>query len=118
VYSTKDLTLCQNGFFPQIHYNYVNAVKHLNFHTLSSKQRHLHALFLVNVYTGFKFCPPLLETVGIHVPVRNFRDFPLFTVGFSHKSWPSARSASAANTICNNIDIFSKQLVTQSHVLK
>jgi hypothetical protein len=30
----------------------------------------------------------LLETAGIHVPVRNFRDFPLFTVGSSHKVVP------------------------------
>jgi hypothetical protein len=58
-------------------------------------------------------CPNLLETVSIHVPVRNFRDF-----GSLHKSCPSARSASAANTICKDIDIFSKQLVTLNHILK
>jgi hypothetical protein len=46
------------------------------------------------------------------------RDFPLFTVGSSHKSCPSARSASAANTICKDNDIFSKQLVTLNHILK
>jgi hypothetical protein len=63
-------------------------------------------------------CPSLLETVGIHVPVRNFRDFPFFTVGSSHKSCPSARSTSAANTMCKDIDIFSKQLVTLYHILK
>jgi hypothetical protein len=62
--------------------------------------------------------PSLLETVGIHVPVRNFRDFPLFTVGSSHKTCPSARSASAANTICKDIVVFSKQLVTLNHILK
>jgi hypothetical protein len=86
----KFVALCQNRFFPQIHYSHVNALEHLNFHTLSSGRRHLDALFLVNVYTSFKFCPSLLETVGIHVPVRNFRDFLLFTVGSSHKSCPSA----------------------------
>jgi hypothetical protein len=99
------LALCQNCFFPQIHYSYVNALEHLNFHTLSSRQRHLDALFLANVYAGFKFCPSLLETVCIYVPVRNFRDFPLFIVGSSHISCPSARSASATNTICKDIDI-------------
>jgi hypothetical protein len=114
----KFLALCQNRFFPQIHYSYVNALEHLNFHTLSSRRRHLDALFLVNVYTGFKFCPFLLETVGIHVPVRKFRDFLLFNVGSSHKSFPSARSASAANTICKDTDVFSKQLVTLNHILK
>jgi hypothetical protein len=44
-------------------------------------------------------CPSLLETVDIYVPVRNLRDIPLFTVGSSHNSCLSARSASAANTI-------------------
>jgi hypothetical protein len=51
-------------------------------------------------------CASLLETVGIHVPVRNFRDFPLFAVGSSHKSCPSSRSASATNTICRDIDMY------------
>jgi hypothetical protein len=60
-------------------------------------------------------CPSLLEIVGIHAP---FRDFPLFTVGSSHKSCPSARSVSAANTICKDTDIFSKQLFTLYHNLK
>jgi hypothetical protein len=47
--------------------------------------------FLVNVYDCFKFCSSLLETIGIHVPIRNFRDFPLFTVGSSRKTCPPAR---------------------------
>jgi hypothetical protein len=78
----KFLALCQNRFFLQIHYSYVNVLKHLNFHILSSRRRHLDALFLVNVYTGFKFCPSLCDTVGIHVPVRNFRDFPELLVPY------------------------------------
>jgi hypothetical protein len=114
----KFVAVCHNRFFPQIHYSYVNALEHLNFNTLSSRRCHLDALFLVNFYTGFKFCPSLLETVGIHVPVRNFRDFPLFAVGSSHKSCCSAKSASAANTICKDTDIFSKQLVTVNYILK
>jgi hypothetical protein len=63
------------------------------------------------------FCPSLLETVGIHIPVRNFRHFPLFTVGSSNKS-PAARSASVANTISKDTDIFRKQLVKLNHILK
>jgi hypothetical protein len=57
----------------------------------------------------------LFEPVGIQVPIRNFRDF---TVGSSHKSCPSARSASAANTICKDIGMFSKQVVKLNHILK
>jgi hypothetical protein len=118
VYSAKFLALCQNRFFPEIHYRYVNALEHLNSHTLSSRWLHLDALFLVNVYTGFKFCPSLLENVGIHVPVRHFRDFLLLTVGSLHKICPSARSATATNAICKDINIFSKQLVKLNHILK
>jgi hypothetical protein len=46
-------------------------------------RRQLNALFLVNVYNGFKFCPLLLETFGIRVAIRNFRDISLFTLAQS-----------------------------------
>jgi hypothetical protein len=60
----------------------------------------------------------LLEAVGIRVPVRNSRDFPLFIAVFSHKICLYARCASAANTICKDIDIFKKQVVTLNQILK
>jgi hypothetical protein len=75
-------------------------------------------LFLVNVYNSFKFCPSLLETVGICVPIRNVRELPLFTAAFLHKSCPSARCASAAHVIFKDTDIFRKQVVTLNHILK
>jgi hypothetical protein len=93
----KCLALCYNSSFPQIHYRYVNDLHHINFHTLWTKRRNLDALFLVNVYNGFKFCPSLLETVGIHVSVWNFKDFRVFTIGSSHRT---CRYTSAANTVC------------------
>jgi hypothetical protein len=74
--------------------------------------------FLVNAYNGFECCPSLLETVSIRVPIRNFRDFPLFTVVSSHKSCPYARCTSAANTVCKYIDVFRKLLITVYHILK
>jgi hypothetical protein len=43
------------------------------------------ALFLINVYDGFKTCPSLLETAGICIPTQNFRDFSLFTAASSNK---------------------------------
>jgi hypothetical protein len=42
----------------------------------------------------------------------------LFTVGASRKLSASARCASAVNTVCKDIDIFSKNLVRLKHVLK
>jgi hypothetical protein len=64
------------------------------------------ALFLINVYDGFKTCPSLLETAGICIPTQ--------------KSCPSARCASAANTAYKGIDrhIFGNQIVALNHILK
>jgi hypothetical protein len=83
-----------NRSFSQIHYNYKNTLEHLNFHRLCSSRRHLNALFLVNVYSEFKFCFYLLETLDIRAPSRRFKDFPFFAVGSSRKNFPSARRAS------------------------
>jgi hypothetical protein len=60
-----------------------------------------------------------LETVGDHVPTRNFRHFPLFTSAFSNRSCPSARCTSAANTGHKIIDrpVFSNRLVALSRIL-
>jgi hypothetical protein len=82
----------------------VNDLDYLNFHSLCSRRHLLDALFLINVYNGFKFCPAFLETVGMRVPVINCREFPLFTAVSSHKSHSSARCASAANIACKDID--------------
>lgn len=48
----------------------------------------LHGIFLADEY---KFCPSLCEIVGIRIPSRNFRAFPVFTTGFPFKNYPSAR---------------------------
>jgi hypothetical protein len=65
----------------------------------------LDALFLTQVYFGFKFCPSVLEIVGLRVPAR-YRDFALFNVCSSSKNCPSARCASAANVVCRDVDVF------------
>jgi hypothetical protein len=75
-------------------------------------------IFSVNFYNGFKFCPSFLEAVGISVSIPNFRDFPVFAVGFSFEIYPFAGCASAGNTVCKDIDVYRKQLVTISHILK
>jgi hypothetical protein len=52
----------------------------------------------------------IIMTVGVHfaLPYRNVKDFPLFTVNSSCEACPLTRRASASNTICKYIDIFSK----------
>jgi hypothetical protein len=36
--------------------------------------------FSANVYNGSNFCPSVLQTVGIHIAVRNFRNFSVLNV--------------------------------------
>jgi hypothetical protein len=49
-----------------------------------------YILFLICVFKGVNNCPSVLETVGIRVPSRNIR------IGY----------VSAANVVCNSVDIF------------
>jgi hypothetical protein len=54
--------------------------------------------FLLNYFCS-KFCPSVLEIVGLRVSARYIRDFSLFNVYSSFKNCPSARCASAANVL-------------------
>jgi hypothetical protein len=81
----KFAALCYNRFLPHVHYSYANALEYLKLHTLHKRMYHLDALFLIQVYRGFKFCPSLSETVRLRVPTRYLRDFSMFHVGPSLK---------------------------------
>jgi hypothetical protein len=78
---------------------------------------HLDALFLTEVYFGLKFCPSILEIVGLRVPARYIRDFALFNVCSSYKNCPSARCASAANVVCRDVDVFGARNILLSRLL-
>jgi hypothetical protein len=58
------------------------------------------ALFLIQVFLGCKFCPSLLETVGLRDITWYTREFSMFSVRFSSKNCPSTRCASDANIVC------------------
>jgi hypothetical protein len=73
----KFAVLCYNRFLPRVHYTYSNALEHLKLHTLRKRRYHPGVLFLIHVYLGSKFCPSVLETVGLRVPTLHLRDFPL-----------------------------------------
>jgi hypothetical protein len=81
------------------------------------RRHHLDDLFLTQVYLGFKFCPSVLEIVGIQVPSRNIRDFVLFSVCFSCKNCPSARCALAAAVVYRDIDLFGARNVLLNQFL-
>jgi hypothetical protein len=68
-----NLFACKENFLPF-------ATKHffkmwntiiLNLQTLYIRRRHFDALFLINAFCGTKYCPSVLETVGLRVPTRN-----------------------------------------------
>jgi hypothetical protein len=55
------------------------------------------------------FWPPVM--------VRYFRDFALFEFSPSCTIWPSARCASAANTVCRNVDVSGAKNMFLKHIL-
>jgi hypothetical protein len=75
--------LCFNHFFPSAQFHYSPALEQLQLHTLRTGRHRLDTLFLIHVHLGLKFCPPVLETVGLRVPVRYFIDFAQFKFSLS-----------------------------------
>ncbi|PNF24361.1 hypothetical protein B7P43_G11030 [Cryptotermes secundus] len=106
----KFAALCHNRFFHDTEYHYINMLDMLNLRSLHTRRRHIDALFLICVFKGDKNCPSVLETVGIRAPSRNIRNFSLFCCSSSH--CPSARCVSAANLVCNSLDIFSNSKIS------
>jgi hypothetical protein len=109
--------LCFYRFFPQVRYCYILALQELNLHTLCMRMHRLDAVFLNQVYSGSKFCPSVLETVGLRVPPRRIRNFALFSVCSSCKNCPSARYASATNVVCRDYHVFGSRNVLLRHNL-
>jgi hypothetical protein len=70
--------LCFNCFFPNTQFYYSPVLEQLKLHTLHTRRHRLDAFFLTHVYLVLKFCPSVLETVGLRVPVRYFTDFAQF----------------------------------------
>jgi hypothetical protein len=110
--------LCFYRFFPQVHYCYTLALQELNLHTLRMRRQRVDAVFLTKVYSGSKFCPSVLETVGLRVPPRRIRDFALFSVCCSCKNCPSARCASAANVVFRDDHVFGSRNILLRHILQ
>jgi hypothetical protein len=67
----KFAALCHKNCFQDVEYHYDNILEKLNLQTLHIRRRHFDALFLINVLSGTKYCPSVLETVGIRIPTRN-----------------------------------------------
>jgi hypothetical protein len=84
--------------------HYDNLLERLNSLTLHKRRRHFDALLLINVFSGTKFCPSVLEIVGLRVPTRNIHNF-------NNSLAPQAtalsdRRVSTANAACKLTHIF------------
>jgi hypothetical protein len=115
---SKFAALCYNRFLSQDSngYSYANALQVLNLRTLHDRRHQLHAIFVINVLLGSKSCPSTLDIIGLRVPTRNLRDFSLCYVSSYYKNCPSGRCVIAANSICNNMDVFRREFVTLSEM--
>jgi hypothetical protein len=113
----KFAALCYYRFLPHVHYSYATALEYLKLHTLRKRRYHLNTLFLIQVYRGLKYCPSLMEAVGLRVPTRYLRDFSMLNFSPSFKNCPSARCASAANVVCRDFDVFKTNIVSLNHIL-
>jgi hypothetical protein len=49
-----------------------------------------------------------MDTVGLHIPAKQIRDFSIFRVKNVSILSPSSRRIIAANNICRSLDIFNK----------
>jgi hypothetical protein len=88
-----------------------------NLRTLRYRSYHFDALFLIHICLGSKFCRSVLETDGLWVPAPCSRDFSMFSVCLSSKNFPSARSASATNVVCRDLDVFGTKAISLNHIL-
>jgi hypothetical protein len=65
----KIAVICHNFFYIEYHYDIIS--EKLNLQTLRIRRRQIDALFLINAFCGTKYCPSVLETVGLRVPTRD-----------------------------------------------
>jgi hypothetical protein len=113
----KFIALCYYRFLPpdSNDYSYANA-QVLNLGTLHEIRHQLDAIFVINFFLGSKCCPSTTDIIGLRVPTRNLQDFPLFHVSSSYTNCPSGRCVTAANSVCNQLDVFRRQIVTLSQL--
>jgi hypothetical protein len=78
----------------------------------------MDALFLLMFTIVLNFVPHCLKLLTFAFLFETLRNIPVFTAVFSHKSCPSARYASAANTVCKANYKFREHKVPFDQILK
>jgi hypothetical protein len=110
----KFVALCHNRFrsADSNGCSYANVLHVLNLRALHDGRHQLDELLVINVFLDSRSCPSTVDIIGLRVPTRNLRELPLFHVSPSSQNCPSARCATAANSVCNELDILRRQIVT------
>jgi hypothetical protein len=73
----------------------------------------MHYFYLL--YSGLKFCPPLLDATSITVPLCNFRNHSLFFA--SSRNSLTAKCGLAANLAFNDVDLFKNPISLLKQIL-
>jgi hypothetical protein len=83
---------------------------------LSEGQRkYFDALFFISVYSNLKCWPSVLDISGVRDFPRYFRNSSSLTASF--KNSPYVRYVSAANHVCENVDILRKPTASLKQIL-
>jgi hypothetical protein len=53
-----------------------------------------------------------MDTVGLHIPAMQIRDFSTFRVKNVSRLSPSTRRVIAANSFCRSLDVFNKNSIS------
>jgi hypothetical protein len=99
--------------FPYIPYIY--PLQLLKLHTVQVRRYHLDALLLIHAFLGSKSRTSFTDNISLIFPFRNIRNFTSFFA--ARKDCPFTTSATAANSVCNNTDEFSKQIRILKQIL-
>jgi hypothetical protein len=74
----KFANLCYNRFIQSNGLrNYELMLNYLYLKTLYCRRQHLDAIFLVNIFKNKINCYSIMDTVGLHIPAKQIRGFPL-----------------------------------------
>ena len=96
--------------------NYASILHLLKLSILRAKRYQLGAVFVINDpfwRGGGSNLAHLPWTLLVFwVPKRNLRDIPFFLVFTSFKSCPSTRGPTAADSICSDADVVTRQIFT------
>jgi hypothetical protein len=100
-------TLRYNRSLARVHYS--RALEYFKHHTLRKMGHDLDVMFPTQSYLGFKYCPFLLEAVGLRSPSRFIWDSLMFNFSPSIINYPSARCTSTADVFCTDFDVFKQK---------